>query len=99
MRNRKKIVKQWIEDLDFVRGSNVDLMMERLEELVQYLYSDLSWNIVPSIKERIGDIQLTLAVLCTQLDLDIDECQDLAFANVKDCKGKMINGVYVEEEI
>lgn len=94
----EKAIKQWAVKLDFVNGSSVDLTTERLEELVGILYSDLAWDIVPSTKETIGEIQLTISVLCLQLGVDVNECKELAFNKYKNCKGKMVDGSYVEEE-
>lgn len=50
------------------------------------------------IKEEIGDIYITLVILCTQLGYDIDDCINLAYEKIKDRKGKTINGIYVKEE-
>jgi hypothetical protein len=38
-----------------------------------------------------------LAVMCAQLRLDIDECREIAWEQIKDRKGKMVDGVFVKE--
>ncbi|WP_246060397.1 hypothetical protein [Peptoniphilus catoniae] len=47
---------------------------------------------------EMGDIFVTLIILCDQLNLDPVECLDRAYDKIKDRKGKTINGVFVKEE-
>ena len=41
---------------------------------------------------------MVLTILSMQLDLDIEECIATAYEEIKDRKGKMIDGVFVKEE-
>ena len=45
----------------------------------------------------IGDIQVVLAVMCAQLGLSIDACREVAWNEIKDRRGKMVDGVFVKE--
>ena len=47
--------------------------------------------------EAMGDIQVVLAVMCAQLGLEIDECREVAWNEIKDRRGKMVDGVFVKE--
>lgn len=47
--------------------------------------------------DSIGDIQVVLIVLSMQLGLDYEKCLQVAYDEIKDRKGKMVNGVYVKE--
>ncbi len=38
-----------------------------------------------------------MVILAMQEDLDITECIEMAYNEIKDRKGKMINGVFVKE--
>lgn len=49
------------------------------------------------IKDSIGDIFVVLTILSLQLGYDIEECIAAAYNEIKDRKGKMINGVFVKE--
>lgn len=49
------------------------------------------------IKDAIGDMYVVLTILALQLDLDIEDCVAAAYDEIKDRKGKMINGVFVKE--
>ena len=47
---------------------------------------------------EMGDILVTLIILCEQLHLDPIECLDLAYKKISKRKGKTIDGVFVKEE-
>ena len=51
-----------------------------------------------ALKDALGDSLVTLIVLATQLDLDLVECLETAYEEIKDRNGKMINGTYVKTE-
>lgn len=51
-----------------------------------------------ALKDAIGDTLVTVIVLAHQLDLDVTECLSIAYEEIKNRKGKMINGTFVKEE-
>lgn len=51
-----------------------------------------------ALKDAIGDTLVTIIVLAHQLDLDVTECLSIAYKEIKDRKGKMVNGTFVKEE-
>lgn len=51
-----------------------------------------------NMKLEMGDIIVTLIILCEQLDIDPTECLELAYEKIKDRKGKTIDGTFVKEE-
>lgn len=50
-----------------------------------------------ALKDAIGDTLVTIIVLAHQLDLDVTECLNLAYEEIKNRKGKMIDGTFVKE--
>ncbi|HEL1585294.1 TPA: MazG-like family protein [Streptococcus suis] len=51
-----------------------------------------------ALKDAIGDSLVTLIVLAYQLRLDLVECLEIAYEEIKDRNGKMVNGTYVKSE-
>lgn len=51
-----------------------------------------------ALKDAIGDTLVTIIVLAHQLDLDVNECLNIAYEEIKNRKGKMVNGTFVKEE-
>lgn len=48
-------------------------------------------------KDGIGDMYVVLTILAKQLGTSIEECVALAYDEIKDREGKMVNGVFVKE--
>lgn len=55
-------------------------------------FDDPEW----SLKDAIGDSIVTLVVLCLQLGYDVEECLKIAYNNIKDRKGIMIDDNFVK---
>lgn len=51
-----------------------------------------------ALKDAIGDTLVTIIVLAHQLDLDVTECLSIAYEEIKNRKGKMVNGTFIKEE-
>ncbi|AZF91938.1 DNA-binding protein [Streptococcus phage CHPC952] len=50
-----------------------------------------------ALKDAIGDTLVTIIVLSHQLDLDVTECLSIAYDEIKNRKGKIVNGTFVKE--
>ena len=49
------------------------------------------------VKDAIGDMYVVMTILCQQNGLSIEDCVSASYAEIKDRKGKMIDGVFVKE--
>ena len=49
------------------------------------------------VKDGIGDTMVTLIILVQQLGITLEECLGLAYDEIKDRKGRMINGTFIKE--
>src|SRR5690625_2255675 len=50
------------------------------------------------IRDAIGDMYVVMTILSMQLGFSIEGCIATAYDEIKDRKGKMIDGVFVKEE-
>lgn len=92
-----ELIKKWTTDRDLTSGNPTAQMvklMEEVGELANGINKDEKWQII----ESIGDIYVVLVVLCMQLGLDINDCIWVAYEEIKDRKGKLVNGLFVKEE-
>ncbi len=55
-------------------------------------FADPEW----SLKDAIGDSIVTLVVLCLQLGYDVEECLTIAYNDIKDRQGVMIDDNFVK---
>ena len=68
-------------------------LMEEVGELAQGIVK----NNDALVKDSIGDIYVVLTILSMQLGYDVEHCIDLAYNEIKDRRGSMVNGVFVKE--
>ncbi len=62
------------------------------------LWREQKAEILAKIKDDVGDVSVVLAVICAQLGLDFEACLCGAWEEIKDRKGRMIDGVFVKEQ-
>ena len=70
----------------------------KLGEEFGELCQGIAKNNIDQVKDSIGDMYVVLTILSMQLGLNIEDCISRAYAEIKDRKGKMVNGVFVKEE-
>ncbi|MFR9274440.1 MazG-like family protein [Finegoldia magna] len=51
-----------------------------------------------NMRLEMGDIFVTLIILCKQLGIDCVECLQLAYDKISKRKGKTVNGLFIKEE-
>lgn len=90
-------VAEWAEERNLIEGSTPRLQMTKLFEECEELSHALQDDDLGETIDAIGDIQVVLAVMCAQLGLNIDACREVAWKEIKDRKGKMVDGVFVKE--
>ena len=49
------------------------------------------------IEDHVGDIIVTLMMICKMNDVEIDDCIEVAWQEIKDRKGEMQNGTFVKD--
>jgi len=88
-------IVSWHYDRNLIDGStDKDQFMKLMQEC-----GELSDNICKgkSIADDIGDIIVVLINIAERNKLSIDDCLACAYLDIKDRKGKMIDGVFVKE--
>lgn len=90
-------VFDWAQDRNLIKGSNPQAQMLKLTEELGELAAGVAKGNMPLIKDSIGDLYVVLTILCAQYGLNSDECYALAYEEIKDRKGKMVDGVFVKE--
>ena len=105
----KKLIEQWAKDKDLLHAENVDKQfMKFIEEVFEFKTDyDILWHEVrkqggiskDSVRPlmlEMGDIFVTLIILCNQIGIEPTRCLDMAYEKIKDRTGKTINGVFVK---
>ena len=89
-------IKKWHYDRNLIEGAtDKDQVCKLIQEV-----GELSDNVCKTrdIRDDIGDIIVVLVNIAERNGITISECVDQAYNDIKDRKGKMIDGIFVKEE-
>ncbi len=93
----QQLIREWAIDrgLDTESPSKqIIKLAEEYGELAEaYLKDD-----IPEVVDAIGDMYVVMTILCLQLGLKIEDCIESAYEEIKNRKGRLIDGVFVKEE-
>lgn len=90
-------IKQWVKDRNLHTADPRIQMCKTIEELGE-LANAINKNKLDRAEDAIGDVAVTLICISEQLGLDFTTCMEKAYEEIKDRKGKMVNGVFVKEQ-
>lgn len=91
-----RLIEKWSIDRGLDQADPTKQMLKLIEEVGE-LASGLNKGRGDEIMDGIGDVFVVLVVLTTQLKINIDDCIMSAYNEIKDRRGRMINGVFVKE--
>jgi NTP pyrophosphatase (non-canonical NTP hydrolase) len=93
--NLIKQITQWHRDRNLIDGASDK---DQLAKLIQEM-GELSDNICKGkdVSDDIGDMMVVLINIAERNNLSIEHCLEVAYNDIKDRKGKMIDGVFVKE--
>lgn len=89
-----KIV-QWHKDRNLIEGSDDRSQFSKLLEEVRELAVSIETDNSPV--DDIGDIVVVLINIAERNGLSLEQCLEHAYNDIKDRKGKVIDGVYVKD--
>lgn len=90
------LTEQWAIDRGLDKGDPHMQMLKVVEEVGE-LTQGLVKKRQDEIVDGIGDVLVTIVILAQQLGLDATECFGSAYDEIKDRKGKLIDGTFVKE--
>jgi NTP pyrophosphatase (non-canonical NTP hydrolase) len=88
-------IKQWHHDRNLIDGSDDK---SQFAKLIQEA-GELSDNICKGrdVRDDIGDMIVVLINIAERNNITLTECCEIAYNDIKDRKGQMIDGVFVKE--
>ena len=91
----EKLISQWHKDRNLIDGStDKDQFMKLVQEV-----GELSDSLCKSkdFRDDVGDIMVVLINILVRNNITLEECLKVAYEDIKDRKGKMIDGIFVKE--
>ena len=95
--NYEQLIGQWHIDRNLINGStDKDQYMKLIQEA-----GELSDSLCKGkdIRDDIGDMMVVLINIMVRNNLTMQECLSVAYDDIKDRKGKMIDGIFVKEGV
>jgi len=88
---------QWGEDRNLIKGSTPERQVMKTQEELDELKEAIGEENGPAIMDGIGDVTVTLILIAAQLGMRFEDCVAAAYEEIKDRKGRMIDGFFVKE--
>ena len=108
------LVLDWAKNKDLLHEENAEKQfMKFIEEVFEFksemdnitntkgdgdFYNDCIEEYNKKARLEMGDIFVTLIILCKQLNIDPTNCLEMAYKKISKRKGKTIDGVFIKEE-
>ena len=84
----------WAKSLNLIEGSDPKSQCLKFMEEVGELSKSI--NKQTDVRDDIGDCLVVLTILAAQKGTSLQECLAMAYADIKDRKGVMLDGVFVK---
>jgi len=89
-------IRIWATERGLDEAQPEKQMLKLVEEIGE-LAEGLAKGNLDEVIDSIGGSYVVLTILAMQMDLNIEDCIDAAYDEIKDRKGAMKNGVFVKE--
>ena len=89
------LIRSWHHDRNLIEGAtDKDQYMKLIQEA-----GELSDNICKGrdISDDVGDMMVVLINMMERNGLSMEHCLQVAYNDIKDRKGKMVDGVFIKE--
>ena len=90
-----ELIEQWHVDRNLIDGAtDKDQVLKLIQEM-----GELSDSVCKGqdIRDDLGDMMVVMINIMKRNDITMEECLSVAYNDIKDRKGKMIDGIFVKE--
>ena len=95
--NLTKNIEQWAAERNLLEADPSKQTLKLGEEFGELCQGMVKSNF-DQVIDSIGDMYVVLTILSKQLGVDLEYCVQMAYNEIKDRKGEMVNGVFVKQE-
>jgi len=89
-------VQEWAVERNLHKADPAKQMLKVIEEVGETAGALAKGN-QDALQDGIGDVLVTMIILSMQVEMDIKECLEAAYNEIKDRKGKTVNGVFIKQ--
>lgn len=103
------LVEEWADEKElFNAGAQLEKFFEEAGEMAR-AHGKMQWvqgidgdyrdsELEKELMDAIGDVQVTLISFASRHDLDIKECLAMAYGEISEREGEVIEGVFTKQE-
>lgn len=95
--NRLADIRRWAHARNLVEGGTPQAQFVKLMEEVGELATGIAKKREAEVLDGIGDAVVVLTILAAQYGYEIEHCIELAWNEIKDRKGRMVDGIFIKE--
>ncbi len=95
--NEFQPIRDWANDRDLYKTATNKSQLTKLFEEMAELYAGITAADNLEIADAIGDCIVVLTNLASINGLKVENCINYAYGQIKDRKGKMVDGTFVKE--
>ena len=95
MEELTNLIVQWHHDRNLIDGSSdKDQVLKLIQEL-----GELSDSVCKGkdVKDDLGDMMVVMLNIMERQGVSMEECLSTAYSDIKDRKGRMVDGIFVKE--
>jgi NTP pyrophosphatase (non-canonical NTP hydrolase) len=92
------LIRQWATDRNLIAGSDLKSQFVKLIEEAGELANAIAKHDYAEFSDAIGDMVVVLTIMAAQNGMQIEDCIDGAWHEIKDRKGRMVDNIFVKEE-
>jgi NTP pyrophosphatase (non-canonical NTP hydrolase) len=92
------LIRQWAQDRNLIEGSDLKSQFVKLIEEAGELANAIGKKNDIEFADAIGDMFVVLTIMAAQNGMLIEYCIASAYGEIKDRKGKMVDGIFIKEE-
>ncbi len=90
-------VLDWAKDRQLLDKSSSEKQYIKLTEEVGEIGRSILKDDLAGFVDGIGDVLVVLIILAKQNNFDIEFCLQMAYDEIKDRKGKTVNGTFIKD--
>jgi NTP pyrophosphatase (non-canonical NTP hydrolase) len=94
----QKLVVEWAGQKGLIKPENAPKQFMKVVEELGELSSAIIKEDIDKEIDSYGDVLITLIILAEQRNIDLKLALNLAYNEIKDRKGKIVDGSFIKEE-
>lgn len=90
-------IRRWAAARNLIQGSTPKKQMKKLREEVQEIHDAIVADDREEFIDGIGDCIVVLTIMAAQRGINVEDCIEAAWQEIKDRKGQMVDGIFVKD--